>query len=135
MGAQLAKRLNRSLRIFPQIEFSENAKYEHIVAAELISGKKPDIKITLSVIGSDFQIQVWQELLKIPFGKTTSYGEIASNLNTPIGRARVIGTAIGKNPIAYLIPCHRVIQLSGKLGGYRWGIDKKREILTFESKF
>lgn len=119
---------------FPNVELIEERNAQHEAAVKIISGKQSKKKIDLLVQGSDFQIQVWNELLKIPKGQTTSYGEIATILNLPIGASRAIGTAVGKNPIAYLIPCHRVIQLSGKLGGYRWGIDRKKEILTFESK-
>jgi|TARA_R110000737_G_scaffold151521_1_gene180795 AraC family transcriptional regulator of adaptative response/methylated-DNA-[protein]-cysteine methyltransferase len=118
---------------FPNIDFTEENDEQHEEVLKIIAGIKPKKKIKLFVSGTDFQIEVWQELLKTPFGKTTTYGEIAKTLNLPIGASRAIGTAVGKNPIAYLIPCHRVIQLSGKLGGYRWGIERKKEILTFES--
>jgi AraC family transcriptional regulator of adaptative response/methylated-DNA-[protein]-cysteine methyltransferase len=119
---------------FPNVKLNEKAKGLHKAARKVISGKTSKKEIKLCVVASDFQQEVWRELLKIPFGKTTSYGEIATNLNQPVGASRAIGTAIGKNPVAFLIPCHRVIQLSGKLGGYRWGLDRKKEILLWESE-
>ena len=70
----------------------------------------------------------------IPKGKTKTYGEIAQELNLPEGAARAVGTAIGKNAIAYLIPCHRVIQGNGKLAGYPWGLALKKTILLEEMK-
>ncbi|MGJ8660730.1 MAG: methylated-DNA--[protein]-cysteine S-methyltransferase [Bacteroidota bacterium] len=125
---------------FANVKLTENKTSIHKAARKVILGKTPkkallnsDWKINLCVSGSDFQQQVWKELLSIPVGETTTYGTIAENLNLPIGASRAVGTAVGKNPIAFLIPCHRVIQLSGKLGGYRWGIERKREILTIES--
>ncbi len=84
------------------------------------------------VDGSNFQIQVWQELLKIPFGKITTYQSLAQAIANP-DAARAVGNALSKNPIAYLIPCHRVIRTSGDLGGYRWGWERKRAMLSWET--
>lgn len=85
----------------------------------------------LHIKGTDFQVKIWEELLKIPFGEIFTYGQLANIIQKPKS-SRAVGTAIGSNPIAYLIPCHRVIQSSGGIGGYMWGIDKKREILNWE---
>jgi AraC family transcriptional regulator of adaptative response/methylated-DNA-[protein]-cysteine methyltransferase len=85
----------------------------------------------LHLIGTDFQVKVWEELLKLPFGKISTYGQIANIIQKPKS-SRAVGTAIGSNPIAYLIPCHRVIQTSGGIGGYMWGINKKKQILKWE---
>lgn len=85
----------------------------------------------LIVVGTDFQIKVWQATLAIPAGSTKSYQEIAQLINAP-GASRAVGTALGKNQIAYLIPCHRVICSSGSLGGYAGGLDKKRLLLEHE---
>jgi AraC family transcriptional regulator of adaptative response/methylated-DNA-[protein]-cysteine methyltransferase len=79
-----------------------------------------------------FQIKVWESLLKIPTGDLSTYGDIAKTINNPKA-ARAVGTAIGANPIAFLIPCHRVIQRNGNLGGYRWGTDKKMAIIGWEA--
>ena len=87
--------------------------------------------IQLHLKGTDFQLKVWNELLKIPMGKLSTYGELAKNLGNP-NASRAVGTAIGSNPIAYLIPCHRVIQASGNFGGYMWGTTRKRAMIGWE---
>ena len=92
--------------------------------------KLGDIKLHLK--GTDFQLKVWETLLKIPMGQLSTYGHIASK----IGHAkasRAVGTAIGSNPVAYLIPCHRVIQSSGNIGGYMWGNTRKTAIIGWEA--
>jgi AraC family transcriptional regulator of adaptative response/methylated-DNA-[protein]-cysteine methyltransferase len=83
-------------------------------------------------IGSDFQLKVWESLLKIPMGKLTTYGTIAKQIGNPKA-ARAVGTAIGSNPVAFLIPCHRIIQSSGITGGYMWGPTRKTAIIGWES--
>ena len=88
-------------------------------------------KLNLHLKGTAFQIKVWQSLLEIPFGKLTNYIEIAKASNQP-NASRAVGTAIGKNPIAFLIPCHRVVQTNGQLGGYRWGLERKASIIKWE---
>lgn len=89
----------------------------------------PDIK--LDMIGSDFQIKVWNELLEIKKGKTSTYGDIAKNIGHH-NALRAVGTAVGNNPIQYLIPCHRVIKKDGNIGDYAAGIRIKKAILEFE---
>jgi AraC family transcriptional regulator of adaptative response/methylated-DNA-[protein]-cysteine methyltransferase len=89
-------------------------------------------KIKLHLKGTPFQLKVWETLLKIPTGNLTSYGEIAKNMETP-NASRAVGTAIGANPIAFLIPCHRVIQTTGNFGGYRWGNTRKTAIIGWEA--
>lgn len=84
------------------------------------------------VRGSRFQVRVWRALLQIPRGALTSYGRLAAQLGNP-GAARAVGGAVGKNPLACLIPCHRVIRESGALGDYRWGATRKRAMLVWES--
>jgi len=90
-----------------------------------------DKKINLEATGSLFQIAVWSELLNINPGETRSYQDVAKSLNAP-SSVRSVGTAIGKNPIFLFIPCHRVVRKSGKIGGYRWGPDLKKKLLTHE---
>ena len=94
-----------------------------------VENKKP---LTLLVKGTNFQIQVWRALLEIPFGKVTTYQTIARAIARPTA-TRAVGNAVGKNPIGYLIPCHRVIRVSGELGGYRWGTERKGAILAWEA--
>lgn len=89
-------------------------------------------QIKLHLNGTAFQLKVWEALLTIPMGGLTTYGGIAKHINHPKA-SRAVGTAIGKNPVAFLIPCHRVIQSSGKLGGYMWGGTRKSAIIGWEA--
>lgn len=88
--------------------------------------------LVLHVKGTNFQIQVWQALLNIPLGGLTTYQGLANSIGKPTA-ARAIGNAVGRNPIGYLIPCHRVIRSSGEIGGYRWGLDRKTALLGWEA--
>lgn len=88
--------------------------------------------LVLVVKGTNFQIQVWRALLQIPFGELTTYQHLATAMGQP-SAARAIGNAVGRNPIAYLIPCHRVIRTSGELGGYLWGLERKTMMLGWEA--
>jgi AraC family transcriptional regulator of adaptative response/methylated-DNA-[protein]-cysteine methyltransferase len=89
-------------------------------------------QIKLHLAGTPFQLKVWESLLKIPMGRLSTYGDIAQSIDKPKA-ARAVGSAIGNNPVAFLIPCHRVIQNSGKIGGYMWGPDKKTAIIGWEA--
>ncbi|MEJ1470098.1 MAG: methylated-DNA--[protein]-cysteine S-methyltransferase, partial [Candidatus Sedimenticola sp. (ex Thyasira tokunagai)] len=84
------------------------------------------------VRGTNFQVKVWQALLNIPQGYALTYGNIATWIGSP-NASRAVGSAIGKNPVAYLIPCHRVIRGSGIIGEYRWGSDRKRAMIAWEA--
>ncbi|UII23777.1 methylated-DNA--[protein]-cysteine S-methyltransferase [Fulvivirga ligni] len=88
-------------------------------------------KVKLHLKGTDFQLKVWESLLKIPMGKLSTYGRIAEQIGNPKA-SRAVGTAIGCNPVAFLIPCHRVIQSSGVFGGYMWGPTRKAAIIGWE---
>lgn len=92
--------------------------------------KLPEIKLHLK--GTDFQLKVWETLLKIPMGQLSTYGNIAEQIGNA-NASRAVGTAIGSNPVAFLIPCHRVIQSSGNIGGYMWGETRKTAIIGWES--
>ncbi len=89
-------------------------------------------EIKLHLKGTAFQLKVWESLLKIPMGKLSTYGSLAAAMNSP-NASRAVGTAIGSNPVAFLIPCHRVIQATGTLGGYMWGPTRKAAIIGWES--
>jgi AraC family transcriptional regulator, regulatory protein of adaptative response / methylated-DNA-[protein]-cysteine methyltransferase len=89
-------------------------------------------KIKLHLKGTGFQLKVWEALLKIPMGQLTTYGNIAHQIEKPYA-SRAVGTAIGSNPVAFLIPCHRIIQGSGKFGGYMWGGTRKAAIIGWET--
>ncbi|MCJ8507250.1 bifunctional helix-turn-helix domain-containing protein/methylated-DNA--[protein]-cysteine S-methyltransferase [Rhizobium lemnae] len=84
------------------------------------------------LIGSDFQIRVWQSLLKIPFGKAVTYSDVARDIGQPTA-SRAVGAAIGRNPISFVVPCHRALGKSGALTGYHWGLTRKRAILGWEA--
>jgi AraC family transcriptional regulator of adaptative response/methylated-DNA-[protein]-cysteine methyltransferase len=91
-----------------------------------------DQPLNIVMIGTDFEIRVWRTLLKIPMGAATTYSDIAACLGKPKA-ARAVGTAVGRNPISFVVPCHRVLAKGGKLGGYHWGLTRKRAILGWES--
>jgi methylated-DNA-[protein]-cysteine S-methyltransferase len=95
------------------------------------AGERTDFDLELGLVGSDFQRRVWQALLTIPYGETRSYGQIAAQIGAP-GAARAVGLANGHNPIAIIVPCHRVIGASGSLTGYGGGLDRKRSLLEME---
>jgi len=86
----------------------------------------------LHMIGAPFQIKVWEALLRIPSGQVTTYSEIAQSIGNPKA-VRAVGTAVGRNPISWLIPCHRALRKSGALGGYHWGLPVKRALLAYEA--
>jgi AraC family transcriptional regulator of adaptative response/methylated-DNA-[protein]-cysteine methyltransferase len=93
---------------------------------------RPDQPLRIVMIGSDFELSVWETLLKIPFGGAASYSDIAAHIGRP-GAARAVGTAIGRNPISFVVPCHRVLGKGGGLCGYHWGLTRKRAILGWEA--
>lgn len=86
----------------------------------------------LLLIGAPFQLKVWEALLQIPSGHVTTYSEIANRIGSPRA-VRAVGTAVGRNPVSWLIPCHRALRKSGALGGYHWGLPMKRAMLAWES--
>lgn len=92
----------------------------------------PTQPVRLVMIGSDFEIKVWETLLKVPAGAAATYGEIASAVGRP-NAARAIGRAVGRNPISFVVPCHRIVGSGGALTGYHWGLVRKRAILGWEA--
>lgn len=129
MGAEAA--FEDLLRRWPKATFIEDptALRPWVLAAFGTDGMG---KTPLHLIGAPFQIKVWEALMRIPTGHVTTYSEIAGT----IGHAkavRAVGTAVGRNPISFLIPCHRALRRDGNLGGYHWGLPVKRAILAWES--
>ncbi|PBQ30414.1 cysteine methyltransferase [Sphingobacteriaceae bacterium] len=120
---------------FPNAFYSETVDRNQQNALLLFTEdwNKPS-KVKLHLKGTDFQLKVWELLLKIPTGKLSTYGAIAKQLDKPLA-SRAVGTAIGDNPVAFLIPCHRVIQTSGGLGGYMWGETRKTAMIGWEAAF
>ena len=104
----------------------------HKPVIDFISGINPKKKIKLHLRGTNFQLKVWEALLSIPEGQLSSYGEVAS-VACDRKMARAAGSAIGDNPIGYLIPCHRVLKSTGEISGYHWGVPRKRAMLTYEA--
>jgi AraC family transcriptional regulator of adaptative response/methylated-DNA-[protein]-cysteine methyltransferase len=99
---------------------------------ETIWGRR-SAKLPLAVCGTNFQVQVWRALLELDPGETVTYSELARRLGQPKG-ARAVGNAVGANPIAWVIPCHRVLRAGGQLGGYRWGAARKQMIRRWEER-
>lgn len=97
------------------------------------AGKRTEFEIELDLRGTEFQQRVWKALLTIPYGETRSYGEIAEQIGAP-GAARAVGLANGHNPIAIIVPCHRVIGANGKLTGYGGGLNRKQVLLDLEQR-
>jgi AraC family transcriptional regulator, regulatory protein of adaptative response / methylated-DNA-[protein]-cysteine methyltransferase len=114
---------------WPEAAYVKGAEHlQNWVNATLGSGDEA----RLHLIGAPFQIKVWEALLAIPTGHVTTYSEIAQSIGNPKA-VRVVGTAVGRNPVSWLIPCHRALRKSGGLGGYHWGLPVKRALLAWES--
>ncbi|MFB7398340.1 methylated-DNA--[protein]-cysteine S-methyltransferase [Streptomyces sp. NPDC056191] len=96
------------------------------------AGELTEFDLPLNLIGTPFQLRVWEGLLRIPYGETRTYGELAEELGNP-GASRAVGLANGKNPVSIIVPCHRVVGASGSLTGYGGGLDRKQRLLAFES--
>ncbi|HEX9601311.1 MAG TPA: methylated-DNA--[protein]-cysteine S-methyltransferase [Mariniflexile sp.] len=120
-------------RRFPNANYNQmvdNAQQNALFIFQYDWSKINQIKLHLN--GTPFQLKVWETLLKIPIGNLSTYGTIAKEIEKPKA-SRAIGTAIGSNPVAFLIPCHRVIQSSGNIGGYLWGNTRKSAIIGWEA--
>jgi len=96
------------------------------------AGWRGDQPLRVVLIGTDFEVRVWQTLLRIPLGRATTYSDIASHIGRPTA-SRAVGAAVGKNPISFVVPCHRVLGRSGALTGYHWGLTRKQAILGWEA--
>lgn len=118
---------------FPEAVINKEVNSWHVAASEIIrqSYSEDTSLLPLHPFGTPFQYKVWEELLSIPFGSTSTYQALSDKLGIK-GGSRAIGTAIGSNPIALLIPCHRVLRSDGGLGGFRWGLELKRKLLLLE---
>lgn len=119
---------------WPEATYVENQQATAAYAKRIFESErwKPDQPLRIVFIGSDFEIRVWETLLRIPFGKASTYSDIASHIGKPKA-ARAVGAAVGKNPISFVVPCHRVLGKSGGLCGYHWGLTRKRAILGWEA--
>ena len=120
---------------WPNANFKRDNSTAHRLASQIFrapsKASRPPLRA--HVIGTPFQVRVWRALLQIPSGWLTSYGRLANQIGTPTA-ARAVGTAVGQNPISYLIPCHRVIRETGVFGNYRWDPVRKRAMIAWESR-
>lgn len=118
---------------YPRATLIEKEEPIHLASMAVFNLQhKPTRPLNLQLRGTDFQLKVWEALLKIPVGQLCTYKQIAQSIGKPMAY-RAVGTAIGKNPIAFLIPCHRVIQNTGIIGDYRWGSTRKTAIIGWET--
>ena len=119
---------------WPNASYVEDKEFVAPYASRVFDPKQwqSDQPLKVVLIGTDFQIRVWEGLLKIPVGKATTYSGLAQSLDRP-DAARAVGTAVGRNPISFVVPCHRVIGKSGQLTGYHWGLTRKRAMLGWEA--
>jgi AraC family transcriptional regulator of adaptative response/methylated-DNA-[protein]-cysteine methyltransferase len=117
-------------KIWPGVELRHDPEYIGKLGRQIFATQDHE-KPGLHLRGTNFQVKVWQALLAVPEGQTVSYGELGRSVGKSHA-ARAVGQAVGRNPIAWLIPCHRVLRASGALGGYRWGASRKRAMLAWE---
>jgi AraC family transcriptional regulator of adaptative response/methylated-DNA-[protein]-cysteine methyltransferase len=118
---------------FPKAALLQKTDMIQQQALRFFTGDWSDLQqVKLHLKGTAFQLKVWQSLLHVPFGHITTYASIAGNINNA-GASRAVGTAIGSNPVAFLIPCHRVIKATGITGEYHWGSNRKTAMLGWEA--
>ncbi len=124
---------NELVEMFPSANFIHQQQIIHQQAVVFLQNPASTLKpLQLHIKGTDFQLKVWSALLNIPLGNLTTYGNISYHLNNPNAN-RAVGSAVGSNPVSYIIPCHRVIRSSGELGGYHWGLDLKVAMIGWEA--
>ena len=121
-------------RRWPKAKYVEDAARTAPLAARIFDRRlwRPDRPLRVVLIGTDFEVRVWETLMRIPLGRATTYSDIAGSLGAPKA-ARAVGAAVGKNPVCFVVPCHRVIGKSGELTGYHWGLTRKRAMLGWEA--
>jgi AraC family transcriptional regulator of adaptative response/methylated-DNA-[protein]-cysteine methyltransferase len=119
---------------WPEADYIEDQAATSACAERIFKPEnwRPDQPLRVVFIGTDFEIRVWETLLRIPMGKASTYSDIAAHLGKP-SAARAVGTAVGRNPVSFVVPCHRVMGKSGSLCGYHWGLTRKRAILGWEA--
>jgi len=119
---------------WPNATFVRDDRAIAPIAAQVFDPARwdPDRPVRVVLIGTDFEVSVWETLLHIPMGAATTYGAIAGRLGKP-SASRAVGAAVGRNPVSFVVPCHRVVGSTGKLTGYHWGLTRKRAILGWEA--
>ncbi len=128
-----AQALSSLMQYFPKAKYHKEVDRFQQAALFIFQNDWTHLEqVKLHLRGTEFQLKVWESLLAIPMGKLTTYGDVAQKIASPKA-SRAVGTAIGRNPVAFLIPCHRVIQASGNVGGYMWGRTRKSAIIGWEA--
>ncbi len=119
---------------WPKAAFHEDVAATAVLAARAFESERwrPDQPLRVVLIGTDFEVRVWQTLMGIPFGRAASYSDVAGRIGLPKA-ARAVGAAVGRNPVSFVVPCHRVVGRSGALTGYHWGLTRKRAMLGWEA--
>jgi AraC family transcriptional regulator of adaptative response/methylated-DNA-[protein]-cysteine methyltransferase len=119
---------------WPRAAYVEDSARTAAIARRIFDSSQwqQDKPLRVVLIGTDWEVRVWETLLQIPMGRLTTYSDIASKIHKPAA-ARAVGTAVGKNPVSFVVPCHRVVGKSGDLTGYHWGITRKRAMLGWEA--
>ena len=119
---------------WPRASYVEDSARTAAIARRIFDSSQwqQDKPLRVVLIGTDWEVRVWETLLQIPMGRLTTYSDIASKIRKPAA-ARAVGAAVGKNPVSFVVPCHRVVGKSGDLTGYHWGITRKRAMLGWEA--
>ncbi|MCW5682505.1 MAG: bifunctional helix-turn-helix domain-containing protein/methylated-DNA--[protein]-cysteine S-methyltransferase [Xanthobacteraceae bacterium] len=114
-------------------DYAEDSAATADIAARIFQSErwKPDTPLRVVLIGTDFEVRVWETLLKVPLGRAATYSDVAKKIGKD-NAARAVGAAVGKNPISFVVPCHRIVGVSGALTGYHWGLTRKRAMLGWE---
>ncbi|MDX2155304.1 MAG: bifunctional helix-turn-helix domain-containing protein/methylated-DNA--[protein]-cysteine S-methyltransferase [Hyphomicrobiaceae bacterium] len=133
-GQSRAEALADMTRRWPMARFVEKPERTAPLAAHIFEPTRwsQEQPVRLVLIGTDFEVRVWESLLKIPMGRAVTYADIARHLGQPTA-SRAVGSAVGRNPISFVVPCHRVLRGDGNLGGYHWGLTRKRALIGWET--
>lgn len=133
-GQTREEALEDMTRRWPNARFSEQRAQTAGHVSQVFQPAKwsPEQPVRLVLIGTDFEVRVWETLLKIPMGRAVSYTDIARHIGKP-SASRAVGSAVGRNPISFVVPCHRVLRADGSLGGYHWGLTRKRALIGWET--
>ncbi len=133
-GGDRAAALADMVRRWPAADFAEDAPGTAALARRIFDPAewREDRPLRVILIGTDFEVRVWETLLRIPLGRASTYSDVAAGIGKP-SASRAVGAAVGRNPISFVVPCHRVLGRSGALTGYHWGVTRKQAMLGWEA--
>jgi AraC family transcriptional regulator, regulatory protein of adaptative response / methylated-DNA-[protein]-cysteine methyltransferase len=133
-GQSRQEALADMMQRWPKAHYAEKPDLTAPHAKAIFNAPKwsPEQPVRLVMIGTDFDVRVWETLLKIPMGRAVSYTDIARHIGAP-SASRAVGSSVGRNPISFVVPCHRVLRGDGSLGGYHWGLTRKRALIGWET--